>query len=273
MKFRKVYLLILLIPIVVWFFNRESYLKVAFLDVGQGDAIYIETPDGRQMLIDGGADYQILNQLSKIMPFGDRSIDVVLATHPDTDHIGGLVDVLNNYSVGVFIENGAEANNRAYANLKEIIVNRVIAKRGMRIILEDDIYFDILFPDRDISDLDSNDSSIVGKLVYEDISFMLTGDATVYTEIILHNYGNLKSNVLKVGHHGAKTSSSLLFLQDVDPEYGIISAGLNNRYKHPHQDVLDKLKKLKINILSTFEQGNIIFKTNGQELFYNPGFF
>lgn len=257
--------------------KNNLYLKVAFLDIGQGDAVYIEAPNGRQILIDGGPDARVISKLSEVMPFGDRSIDVVIATHPDADHIGGLPDVLDTYTVSTFIENGAISNTKIYKNLEQKIlnnkINKIIASRGNSILLDDEknIHFDILFPDRDVSKLDSNDGSIVGKLIYGTQSFMLTGDATTYTEnLIKWNEDNttLKSNVLKLGHHGSHTSSSLPWLESVNPEIAIISAGKDNRYGHPHKDILERLKDLKIPYLATFEKGTIFFKTDGVSLQY-----
>ncbi len=257
--------------------DNNNYMTVAFLDIGQGDAIYIEAPNGKQMLIDGGPDGKILQRLSEVMPFADRSIDIVLATHVDSDHIGGLFFVLNNYKVSDVIENGAVSKTMVYKNLEQEIskkkIPKIIANNKMRIILDRkrNIYFDILFPDRDVSKLDSNDGSIVGRLVYGNESFMLTGDATIYTENMIRwneNPSTLRSQVLKLGHHGSRTSSSLLWLEEVRPDIAIISAGKNNRYGHPHQEILDRLKKLNIPYLATYKEGNIIFKTDGVKLFY-----
>jgi competence protein ComEC len=273
---------LLIFTIIIWFFafkynNHHDYLEVVFLDVGQGDAIYIEAPNGKQMLIDGGPDAKLLSSLAEVMPFADRSIDMVVATHPDTDHIGGLPQLLDNYKVTSILENGATSNSETFSVLEEKIsedkINKIIARRGMRIILdvEKNIYFDILFPDRDVSNLDSNDGSIVGKLVYENNSFMLTGDATLYTENQIEwneNENTLHSNVLKLGHHGSRTSSSILWLEKVDPEVAIVSAGENNKYGHPHQETLDRLSALHIPYLSTAEIGNIIFKSDGVKLIY-----
>lgn len=278
------YLLIVLLFVIsfglvfiAYFRNNNSYLKVIFLDVGQGDAIYIEVPNGKQMLIDGGGGNNILPNLIKIMPPFDRSIDVVVVTNPDLDHIGGLVEVMDNYEVGLILESGTSPKTIIYENLeKEIIDNRVnkkIVKRGDRIILDEkeNIYFDILFPDRDVSIWENNDGSIVGELVYNDISFMLMGDATKYTENLImwnENAEVLEADVLKLGHHGSHTSSSILWLEKVKPKIAIISVGENNRYGHPHQDVLENLKSLSIPYLMTYKEGNIIFKTDGTNLAY-----
>lgn len=256
---------------------KNPYLKVIFFDVGQGDSIYIEAPNGKQMLIDGGNGEDILPNLIKVMPLFDRSIDVVVVTNPDLDHIGGLVKVLDDYSVGLIFEPGIDPKTSIYENLeKEIIDNKIekkIARRGMKIVLDEkeNIYFDIIFPDRDVTDWETNDGSVVGKLIYDDVSFLLMGDATRYTENLIYwneNKEFLKSDVLKLGHHGSHTSSSLLWLETIKPKVAIISAGLNNRYGHPHQDVLENLKSLNILYQATYEKGNIIFETNGIDLMY-----
>ena len=265
----------------IWFLvlshKNSDYLKVVFLDVGQGDAIYIEAPNGKQMLIDGGPDAKLLSSLSKVMPFADRSIDIVLVTHPDQDHIGGLPVLLDNYKVANIIENGSKGDSKTYSSLEGKVqkkkINKIIAKRGMHIIIDQkkNIYFDILFPDRDIANFDSNDASIVGKLVYGNNSFMMTGDATTYTENLIEwneSDSKLKSDVLKLGHHGSHTSSSILWLEKVNPEVAIISVDKNNKYGHPHKDILDRLKSLQIPYLNTSNIGNIVFKSDGVKLIY-----
>jgi competence protein ComEC len=271
-----------LLSIFIWYqissrSKESNILKVAFLDIGQGDSIYIEAPNGKQMLIDAGPNSQVLQKLGEVMPFADRSIDIILATHTDADHIGGFPSVISRYKVGKVIENGATSETRIYSDLQSQInknkIDKIIARRGMRILLDKkyNIYFDILFPDRDITNLESNDGSIVGKLVYGKKSFILTGDASKFTEnLIMHNENQdiLNSQVLKLGHHGSHTSSSELFLEKVHPEVAIISASKNNRYGHPHQDVLGLLSKLHIPYLATYQKGTIMIETDGLELSY-----
>ncbi len=276
-------LLVSLVVLVFFIWNsarvgkESNILKVVFLDVGQGDAIYIEAPNGRQMLVDAGANSAVLSALSEVMPFADRSIDLVLATHTDADHIGGFPLILDSYEVGQVIENGGTSDTLIYKSFQDQIakhkITKTIGKKGNRIILdkEKNIYFDILFPDRDISKMESNDASIVGRLVYGEQSFLLTGDATKFTENILirsNSIEALQADVLKLGHHGSHTSSSELFLEKVNPDVTIISAGKNNRYGHPHKDVLSMLSKLQIPYKATYEEGNLIFKTDGLELVY-----
>lgn len=273
---------LLILTIGIWFFifrynTHNNYLKVVFLDVGQGDSIYIEAPNKKQILIDGGPDAKLLSSLAQVIPFADRSIDMIVATHPDMDHIGGFPLLIDNYKITSIIENGVTSDTKISSSLEEKIlknkINKIIARRGMRIILDEkkNIYLDILFPDRDISDLDSNDGSIVAKLIYGDNSFMFTGDATLYTENLIEwneSDDTLRSDVLKLGHHGSRTSSSILWLEKVSPEVTIISAGKNNRYGHPHKELLDRLSSLHIPFLNTAEKGNIIFKSDGLKLVY-----
>ncbi|MEK7105888.1 MAG: MBL fold metallo-hydrolase [Patescibacteria group bacterium] len=272
--------IILVIGIFYSVYTRQStnnnLLKVAFLDVGQGDAIYVEAPNGKQMLFDAGPGPLVLQKLAEVMPFGDRSIDMIVITNPDKDHIGGFIDVLENYDVDLVLEPGTKKDTLVYKNLEEEIINqnikKEIARRGMIINLDTtkNIYFDVLFPDRDVSNFDVNDGSIVGKLVYGSQSYMLTGDSTKYTELLIKNNEDpltLTASVLKLGHHGSRTSTSVLWLEQVRPELAIISAGKNNSYGHPHKDILDRLNSFNIPYLGTYQNGTIILKTDGVSIF------
>jgi len=273
---------LLIFTIYIWFFiyksnSNNDYLKVVFLDVGQGDSIYIEAPNGKQMLIDGGPDAKLLSSLAEVMPFTDRSIDMIIATHPDMDHIGGFPLLIDNYKITSIIENETVVSSQVLSSLEEKIskkkINKIIALRGMHIIIDEkkNIYLDILFPDRDVSNFESNDASIVGKLVYGSNSFMFTGDANLYTENLIEwneKESTLHSDVLKLAHHGARSSSSILWLEKVNPSIAIVSAGKNNNYGHPHKELLDRLSSLHIPYLSTSEKGNIIFKSDGVKLQY-----
>jgi competence protein ComEC len=248
-------------------------LTVAFLNIGQGDAIYIEAPNGNQVIVDGGPDDTLLTELGNVIPFYDRSINMLVVTNPDRDHYDGFIDLLKHYSVGTVLEPGTHSATPTYATfertIKEQKVPELVAHRGMSFVLdkEDDVHLDILFPDRDVSTWKSNDGSIIAKLVYGDTSVMLTGDATVKTEnIVLQDYTKeaLHSTILKVGHHGSKTSSSEQFLKAVAPMEAVISAGYHNSYGLPKQEILDRLSALKIPTLITYKEGTIILQSDGK---------
>ncbi len=255
--------------------ERGGMLTVAFLDVGQGDAIFIEAPNGNQILLDGGPNKKVLSELSNLMPFYDRSIDMVIASHPDKDHIGGLPEILSKFSVDNVMESGVSSNTAVYREFEKIIKNKnitkILARRGMKVWLDKkkNIYLEILFPDRDTTGWDTNEASIVARLVYGSSSFVLTGDSPQNIEryLVFLDSGKLKSSVLKLGHHGSRTSTSELFLGSVYPQYAVISAGGNNRYGHPHKEVMDLIKKLEIPFLETSKEGTIIFKTDGESLY------
>lgn len=244
-------------------------LTVAFLDVGQGDAIFIEGPTGVQVLVDGGATPAVLRELGRVMPWYDRSIDAVVATHPDLDHIGGLVDVMRRYRISVFLEPGVPHTTAAWRRLEEEVAassSRVLARRGMRLMLGGGAYADILYPEGDTSRMDPNDASVVMRIVYGKAAFMLTGDAPIFVERELVSvYGDLlASGVLKAGHHGSKTSTSPGFVSAVQPTYAIISAGKDNRYGHPHSEVLHTLLEEGAHILGTYDRGTIRFVSDGK---------
>jgi competence protein ComEC len=272
----KLYLLagLFIINFFIWsviFTQEKDILTVAFLNVGQGDAIFIEAPNGTQILIDGGPNKSILRQLSKMMPFYDRSIDVVLATHPDRDHIGGLPDILQRYKVDFILDSGKVGESAAYEELVRLTeleeIEYIEAKRGMVVVLDNDVHLNILFPDRDVSEVESNTSSVITQLVYGETEFMLTGDSPKSIEeyLVMLDGANLESDVLKVGHHGSKTSSSEIFLGYVVPKYSVISAGKDNRYGHPHEEITKLLERFGTTILGT-QEGIIIFESDGENI-------
>jgi len=253
---------------------HNNFLKVTFLNVGQGDAIFIESPTGNQILIDGGPNKKILEALGGAMPFYDRSIDAVLATHPDLDHIGGLPEVLNSYKVKEYFDNGVKSETDASKELAKDISDKKIThsllKRGELMDLGGGVFIEILFP-FDVPDpksKDTNEYSIVAKVYYGNTSFLLTGDAPIATEKLLVAYDGkrLASDVLKVAHHGSKNSLSDAFLSAVSPKFSVISVGKDNRYGHPNQEVLDFLGKINTKILETFISGNICFYSDGTSI-------
>lgn len=262
-------------------FQDPAQMTVAFLNIGQGDSIFVRTPDHQAMLIDGGlVTSNVLAEIGTQLPFYDREIDVMMESHPDADHIGGLPLVLKNYQTSVFIEPGLLSNTIFDTELHEIVRDQHIqslkARRGMRIVFDKkrNIYFEVLFPDRDVSQWvkTTNDASIVGRLVYNNISFMLNGDSPIkIEEHLLRTVAKdkLQSTVLKAGHHGSRTSTSDIYVKTLKPTFAVISAGKENKYKHPHNEVLTILKNNHVQMLRTDTQGRIVFRTNGTDILFD----
>jgi competence protein ComEC len=258
---------------------QNKRLTVAFLDIGQGDSIFIESPTGNQILIDAGPGRGVLREISKVMPFYDRSIDIVIASHPDADHIGGLPDVFDKYDIDLFMEPGVESENSLDDELEKVTKlegSKVVeARRGMVIEVGGGARLEILFPVIDPRGMETNAASIVARLVYGENEFLLTGDSPVAIEDYLLGLEcracqrpslTLEADVLKAGHHGSRTSTSLPFLAAVNPKYAVISSGKDNRYGHPHQEVLDNLERYGVQILRTDQDGRIIFESDGLNL-------
>lgn len=272
---KKYYLLIftlLLLVINIFLFHlewKDSHRNFTFavLDVGQGDALFIESPTGTQVMFDVGPPRKVLGPLQKIMSPFDKTIDAIFITNPDADHIGGFVDILKNYKVGAVFSSGTTSDSKTFQNLKEEIKNQnipdVLAKKGMKLDLGGGVFIDILFPDRDVSMWTTNDGSIVARMTYGDTSIMLTGDSTNKTEKIIlaeNNIAQLKSTILKVGHHGSRTSTSSSFVKAISPVYAFISVGKDNKYGHPHSDILGTLAQFGAEILRTDLLGTLIIK-------------
>ena len=276
MKRSKVkYILTLAFLAVLLFFSYQIYveakpLQIVYLDVGQGDSILIQKGT-QQILIDGGASGKTeLAKLGKYLPYFDREIDLVIATHPDRDHIGGLVEVARNYKIGQVLETGAEKDTEVFKEWKAVLLGNKIGIgevwRGTEIDF-DQAHIRIFNPPSKISPAagDTNNDSIVMRLDYGNNSFLFTGDIEAGAEKELIGSGeDLNVDFLKVAHHGSKYSSSDEFLDAASPEVAIISVGKNNPYGHPHPETLDKLNARNIKILRTDEIGDIEYACNSK---------
>ena len=258
------------------FKSSNKDLIFAMLDVGQGDSLFIQSPTGTQILFDAGPPRKVLSELARVMSPFDKYLDAIVITNPDADHIGGFADILKTYKVGMVLEPGTVSDSKTYQNLEQEIKNKniqdILARRGMRLHLGGGAVIDILFPDRDVFDWSSNDGSIVAKLTYRETSIMLTGDATAKTEKIIiagKSSQGLDSDILKVGHHGSRTSSSSEFIKSVSPEYALISLGRDNKYGHPHMETLDTLEKIGAKIFRTDLLGTIIMRSDGQNVSFS----
>jgi len=260
--------------IAVYDFSQLPFLKVIFFDVGQGDAGFIETPQRHQILIDGGPGSVILEKLGKSMPFYDRTIDLIILTHPEFDHLSGFNEVLKKYKVSNILWTGIVRDTAEYKEWKKLIEEEkaeiFIAKAGQKILWESETnnYMEVLYPFENLEGKvfeDSNNTSIISKLVFGKNSFLFTGDAYKNVEgELINKKAEIDSDVLKVSHHGSKTSSSEEFIKSVSPQIAVISAGIGNKYGHPHQEVLELLEKYGIKILRTDKDGDIKIISDGK---------
>jgi len=258
--------------------KEKSLLKVTFLNVGQGDAILIETPSGHRALLDAGpSGAALLRSLSEELYFWQRDFDFALATHADKDHIGGFIDFFKYYKVQNVYEPGLLSGKKSelseslllnLARLKEKGVKALKLKRGDLIDFGDGVYILVLFPPAALSSKDSNKSSLVVKLIYGKTSFLLTGDLPQKEEKLLAFFDRslLQSNVLKLGHHGSYTSSAEEFLRFVKPEYAVVSAGKDNSYGHPHREVIERVQSVGAKLLYTWD-GSVRFLSDGEKLY------
>ena len=255
--------------------RSDGFAKLFVLDVGQGDSIFIQAANGRQVLIDGGRDEQALVSLSKIMPRNDRHIDVVIATHPDADHIGGFPTILSRYDVGLFLFSAVKSDTDVSSTVTDMVEEKRIpaysVRSGMQLLLDETLLTSLtfLFPDRPTDTWETNSASVVARLRIGNRSALLTGDAPVSIEnyLVEKNPNMIDVDILKLGHHGSKTSSGQRFLERTSPRLAIVSAGANNRYGHPAPEVIDRVKMLGIPIVSTAEEGTITLFSDGEKWF------
>jgi len=260
--------LLAIVAVLFWWAVQEekkpAQFRVVFFDVGQGDSIFIEDEMRHEILVDGGPGKAVLSKLGKEMPFFDRSLDLVILTHPDKDHLAGLLEVLKKYQVGEVFYNGIQDNSPYYQEFLKIIAEKKIPVAfphlGQEVDLANNAHLDFLFPLTDIRGKkfkDTNDSSIVSRLVRGDREYLLTGDAgNGIEEEILKNNIYLQSDILKVAHHGSKNGTSENFLKAVGPQDAIISVG-KNTYGHPNEAALERLQDWGAQILRTDEKGDI----------------
>lgn len=247
-------------------------LTVSFLDVGQGDSILIELPDGNTMLIDASESDQAEGIIDYIEGRGHDTLDYVVATHPHADHIGGMREVLEAFDVGEIWMPDADSDTKTYENLLETVAEKEIplhvAAAGKTILSTESLAIDLVAPcSKEYDDL--NDYSAVIRLTYGKTRFIFTGDAEAHSEEeILASGVSLSADVLKLGHHGSSTSSSEAFVKAVDPKWGIISCGEGNSYGHPHRETLDKFADLGIELLRTDLLGTIVMTSDGETVKY-----
>ena len=246
--------------------QQSNILGVHFIDVGQGDGIFIETPTRRRVLIDGGKrDSSIAFKVGAFMPFYDKRIDVVVATHADSDHIGGLIDVLDRFEVGALVVQSKESDkflNKVLLQKAQEKQVKVYEASAIRRITIGDVNFEFMRLMGQTIYKNENQKSVVVKMVYKNDSFLFTGDIDDDIEMqFIKDRVDVSADVLKVAHHGSKSSSNELFIQAVNPNIAIIQAGKDNSYGHPHAQVLERLKAQLI--LRNDQNGTISLYSDG----------
>ena len=248
-------------------FNQPSatgQLQVHFIDVGQGDSVFIQAPDGTTALIDGGSDNSLAYQY--LLRHGINRIDVLIVSHPHADHMGGLIEIIQNIPVGSVWTSGAVHYTPIFEQFVDAMAEAKIpyreAPQGHSIPLGT-LHFDVLHSDAAAAEL--NDGSLVVKLVYNHVSFLFMGDAESSSEemMVRDLPAQLDATVLKVGHHGSYTSSTPAFIAAVSPEIAVYSAGMNNPYRHPHQETLDTLRHAQVAVYGTDVYGSVVVSTDG----------
>lgn len=249
----------------------ERTLALHFLNVGQGDATLIQTPSGKNILIDGGPDFLTLHVIGEHMKFFDRNIDMLIQTHPDGDHITSFPEIFKRYNVKTFYkyEHHIETAITNEYKLDSVQIENLSAGDQIKISDSPSIFLDILYPPKNFKAKESNDLSLIMTIRYENFCVMITGDAGKKAEkSITQNAKNSNSatcDILKVGHHGSKTSTDPAFLKQFQFTDAIISASIDNKFGHPHPDVMSTLQNAKLNILETAKNGTITIITDGQD--------
>ncbi|SCN22307.1 ComEC family competence protein [Clostridium sp. N3C] len=247
-------------------FKDEKVLKIHFIDVGQGDATLIEL-HGYNILIDAGPNSSARNLISYLKEINIKSIDYIIATHPDEDHIGGMDEVLRNFKVKILyapkVIKNTEAFNSMIKELKNKNLKINVPYKDMKLDLGEESNLTFLTPIEYGGDNDNN-LSLVAKINFKEISAIFMADCETEVERqLLKDSHTLEANIIKLGHHGSKSSTSTAFLKKVDPDYAIISCGKNNKYGHPHKETIDKLDNLNIKYFRTDIDGNITIRSDG----------
>jgi len=260
----------------------DFILHVNFYDVGQGDAIFIQTYQGNQILIDGGPSSAVLSKLGEDLPFFDRTIDMVILTHAHADHVAGLVEVIKRYEVKKVILPEVGFHSGTYDKFLELIeeknIEKIYAKEGMRVYFDNGTAFDIFYPSgkvlgihfedgfSSVGSSELNDTSVVGKLTFGESKILFTGDAGINIEKQILTKYNLDVDLLKVGHHGSRFSSSEDLLAEATPDIAVIEVGKNS-YGHPTEEVLQRLSEHKVKVFRTDRDRTIKFVSDGVNIY------
>ena len=246
---------------------NNDLLKVHYLDVGQGDSIFIELPNNETMLIDAAESYQSENIINYLKNLNYQKIDYVIGTHPHTDHIGGLKDIINTFEIGKIYMPKVVSTTKTYESLLMAIKDKNLkintAKAGTTIIDTDTLKINILAPNNSTY-TELNNYSAVSKITYGTTKFLFMGDAEKLSENEIKE--NVTADVIKIGHHGSNTSSSIDFIKKVNAKYGIISVGLNNKYNLPKEETITNWENSGTKIYLTSINGTITTISDGTNI-------
>lgn len=247
--------------------TNNDLLKVHYLDVGQGDSIFVELPNNETMLIDAAESYQSENIINYLKNLNYQKIDYVIGTHPHTDHIGGLKNIINTFEIGKIYMPKVVSTTKTYESLLMAIKDKNLkintAKAGTSIIDTDALKINILAPNNSIY-TELNNYSVVTKISYGTTKFLFMGDAEKLSENEIKE--NLTADVIKIGHHGSNTSSSIDFIKKVNAKYGIISVGLNNKYNLPKEETITNWENSGTKIYLTSTNGTIRASSDGTNI-------
>jgi len=279
-KFKKILFFTGLIIIIFYFLityqvsKKNNNLEISFIDSGQADAIFIKTPNQQNIIIDFGSE-QGLKELEKEIPWWNKQIDLIIITHPHDDHITGLIPIIKKYDVKQILYNGIDYESTIYNELLKLIsyykIPLLLPVYNQTINLESDCFFNIIYPITNIyqQKIDNvNNSSIVSRLTCNHSSFLFMGDAENEVESEILSAGiNIKSDVIKIGHHGSVTASNQKFLEAVNPKIAIIMVGENNDFNHPSLRIIKRLEKLNIKMFRTDQDGTIKIISDGKKIY------
>lgn len=259
---------VILLGVALYSSRPDDKLYVSFFDVGQGDSVFIKTPLSQKVLIDGGPDDKVLGELGKSLPFYDRTIDIVILTHPHADHLTGLIEVFKRYKVKLLVLTGVNYTTPEYSDFLDLIKSKNVpiklALAGQNFNFGEGLNLEIFYPDSSLvgkSIEDLNETSVVCKLMFGKISYLFTGDIEEDTQIELAEEP-LDVDILKVPHHGSKSSVSIDFLKKTTPEVALISVG-KNKFGHPAEETLELFKSSNIKVWRT-DEGTVKIVSDGE---------
>lgn len=279
-KVLKTYKLIIIISLVVASFliidstsntNYKNKMIVHYIDVGQGDCILVQV-NNKNLLIDSGPTSNRVNLLDYLEKLNIKKFDYIIATHPHEDHIGNMDTLIRRYKIGSFYAPKVIHSSTTFENMIAALIDKnlkinILKKGSTGIELGENTSISVFSPEENINSDNLNDYSPIIKISFSNTSFLFTGDAEVSTETtIISENNNLKSNIIKIGHHGSSTSTSPDFLNSVDPSVAIISVGKNNTYGHPDSDTLSLLNSMNIKTIRTDINGSIIVVSDGNSI-------